>query len=282
MKHDRRVFMDRLFKYAVLVVAGLALFPLLHIAGSIIWLGGKVLLKAGPGFLYRMPPSPISNSLGGIGPSLLGTIVLMVLTTIIGLPLAFFTAVLAVEYPGSIVSKATSLITRSFIEIPTILVSMLVYTLMVIPMRSFSALAGALALAIVSLPYIYTHVENALASIPWTYREAAFSLGMTRLEALFNVFVGIARRGIIAGVLIGLAKASGETAPLLFTIGGSRHTYYRGLNKPIDAVPLLIYQFALTPYKVYHEVAWGASLILLAIYIAVFTALRSLVKEVEL
>lgn len=281
-RFDRRVIMDRLFKYLIVIVSLIALTPLFHIIVSIVIQGGSVVLKAGVKFLYGIPPSPLSTSVGGIGPSLLGTLLLMAMTTAIGLPLSFFTAVLAVEYPNTIIAKVVSVLTRSFTEIPTILIGVLVYTIMVLPMGKFSAIAGALALALVSLPYMYTHIENALASIPWTYREAAYGLGLTRFKALHHVFVGIARRGIIAGILIGLAKASGETAPLLFTIGGNRHSYFQGLDRPIDAIPLLIYEFAQTPYKVYHEVAWGAALVLLLIYLIVFVSLRLLVKEVKL
>ena len=279
---NHRRIMDRLFKYFVTAISFIVFVSLFHIIISILIHGGSVILKTGIKFLYELPPSPLSTSIGGIGPSLLGTITLMILTTIIGLPLAFFTAVLAVEYPKSVVAKMVSVLTRSFIEVPTILIGMLVYTMIVLPMGSFSAIAGAVALALVSLPYMYTHIENALASIPWTYREAAYGLGLTKLKALFYVFIGIARRGIVSGILIGLAKASGETAPLLFTIGSSRHSYFQGLDKPIDAIPLLIYEFAQTPYKIYHEVAWGAALVLLTIYLVIFTSLRLLIKRVEL
>ncbi len=281
-KLDRRILIDKVFKFAVITVSLVVFIPLFHIIASIFVKGLNTILKAGVGFLYETPPSPISTSIGGIGPSLLGTLLLMAMSTAIGLPLAFFAAVLAVEYPQSIIAKIVGVLTRSFTEIPTILIGVLIYTVMVVPMGRFSALAGAIALALVSLPYMYTHIESALASIPWTYREAAYGLGLTKFKALFKVFIGIARRGIAAGLLIGLAKASGETAPLLFTIGGSKYSYFQGIDKPIDAIPLLIYQFAQTPYKIYHEVAWGAALVLVVIYLIVFASVRLLVKEVEL
>lgn len=281
-KLDRKIIIDKCFKYCIITISVLSLAPLLHIIFSVIIWGGKALFKAGIGFLYDLPPSPLSTRIGGIGPSLLGTFLLMILTTAIGLPLAFLAAVLAVEFPNSIIARVTSLLTRSFMEIPTILISILIYTIIVIPTGRFSAIAGAIALSIVSLPYMYTYIENSLASIPQTYREAAYALGLTKVKALFHIFVGIARRGIITGLLIGLAKASGETAPLLFTIGGSKHFYFQGLDKPIDAIPLLIYEFAQTPYSIYHEVAWGAALVLLLIYLAIFAILRLLVKEVKL
>ncbi|ABN70024.1 phosphate ABC transporter, inner membrane subunit PstA [Staphylothermus marinus F1] len=279
---SKRFVLDKLFKYIVITLSIIALTPLFLIIASIIVNGGNTLLEAGISFLYNLPPSPLSTSIGGIGPSLIGTLLLATTTIVIGLPLAFFTAVLAVEYPDSIIGRLVGVLTRSFVEIPTILIGVLIYTLMVIPMGRFSALAGAFALAIVALPYMYTYVERALSSIPWTYREAAYGLGLDKFKALIHVFIGIARRGIVAGILIGLAKASGETAPLLFTIGGSKYTYFRGLDQPIDSIPLLIYEFAQTPYEIYHRVAWGAALVLLLIYLVLFITLRAFVKRVEL
>ncbi len=281
-KLERRLIVDRAFSIIIVLSAMVALLPVFHIIGSIIMHGGSTLVKAGPSFLIEKPPSPLSNDVGGIGPPLLGTTILMLLTTIIGFPLAFLTAVMAVEYPRSIIARGTGLLIRSFIEVPTILISILIYTLLVVPMASFSVIAGAIALGIVSLPYMYTHIENALSSIPKSIREGAYGIGLTKMKALIHVFFGVAKRGIMAGLLIGLAKASGETAPLLFTVGGGRSSYFMGVDKPIDAIPLLIYDFVQTPYKLYHDVAWGAALILLAIYLGVFFSIRLIVKEVEL
>lgn len=279
---NSRKIIDHIFKYTVIIVSVIVLAPLFHIIVSVLMSGGLTIIRAGPSFFYETLPSPLSKTLGGIGPSLLGTFILTGLTIAIGFPLAFFTAVLAVEYPNTLISRVIGVLVRSLVEIPTILTGVLVYTILVIPMGRFSAIAGAIALALVALPYMYTHIESALSSIPRTYREAAYSLGITKFRALIHVFTGIARRGITAGLLIGLAKASGETAPLLFTIGGSRYSYFNGLDQPIDAIPLLIYEYAQTPYKIYHEVAWGAALVLLSIYLTVFVVVRTLVKEVEL
>ncbi|MCD6324110.1 MAG: ABC transporter permease subunit, partial [Desulfurococcales archaeon] len=242
--------------------------------------GSAALIKAGPEFLTSLPPSPISGGLGGIGPSLVGTLILMTLTSLIGLPVAFLIAVLAVEFPATLLSRAVNLVVRSFSGIPTVLVGIVTYSILVVPTRTFSLIAGVAALTIVSLPYIYVNIEAALSSIPRTYREAAYGLGLTRFQAVTKVFAGIARKGIITGLLIGLAKASGETAPLLFTIGGLRHVYFTGLLGPADAIPLLIYDFATSPYENYHKVAWGAALILLMLYIALFATFRSMVKGV--
>jgi len=167
-------------------------------------------------------------------------------------------------------------------EFPTILVGLFVMQILVIPMGSYSALAGALALAVVMMPYVAVYTEEALRGIPPTYREAAFSLGLTRFKVVFRVLVGMARKGILTGVLIGVAKVAGETAPLLFTAGGSSRIYFAGLDKPIGAIPLLIYNLVQQPYENYHEIAWGAAFLLMLIFLAIFLPIRLSLKEVKL
>ena len=282
METDKRIVLDKVFTAIIVMLAILALTPLIWIVSSVVINGVKAIVKAGIDILFKPPASPLSQSLGGVGPALIGTLILMALTTAIGMPIAFFTAVLATEYPHTILAKAVNIVIRTLLEVPTVLIGMFVYSLVVVPMGRFSAIAGAIALAIVLLPYTYTYIESALSSIPREYREAAFSIGLTRIRALMKVFVGIARRGILAGMLIGLAKACGETAPLLFTIGGSTRVYFTGIDQPIDAIPLLIYRYALTPYENYHALSWAAALILISIYLPIFVLAKVLVREVEM
>lgn len=269
-----RYFKDKLFKITVFLFALAGVAPLFAIISAIVVNGGKTILSVGPSFFYGLPSNPLSSSPGGIGPALVGSLILMFLSIIIGYPLAFMTAVLAVEFPESVFGRFIDVLVKSLLEIPTILIGILVYTLVVVPTGSFSAWAGAIALAIVILPYIYTHIENALRNIPVDIRLASYSLGLSKAKSVFYIFTSETRRGLLTAALIGLARASGETAPLLFTIGGNWFTYFQGLDKPIGAVPLLIYTYTLTPYTNYHEAAWGASLVLLTIYLCSFVVLR--------
>ncbi len=273
-----RYFKDKLFKITVFLFAMAGITPLFVIMSAIVVNGGKTILSVGPVFFYGLPSSPLSSSPGGIGPALVGSLILMLLSIIIGYPLAFMTAVLAVEFPESLLGRFIDVLVKSLLEIPTILIGVLVSSLLVVPTGNFSAWAGAVALAIVILPYIYTHVESALRSIPVDVRLASYSLGLSRAKSIFYVFTYEAKRGLLTAMLIGLARASGETAPLLFTIGGNWFTYFQGLSKPIGAVPLLIYTYTLTPYTNYHEAAWGASLVLLMIYLSLFAVFRRLSK----
>jgi len=134
----------------------------------------------------------------------------------------------------------------------------------------------------VMMPYVAVYTEEALRSIPSTYREAAFSLGLTRFKVVFRILMGMAKKGILTGVLIGMAKVAGETAPLLFTAGGSTRIYFAGLDQPIGAIPLLIYSLVQQPYENYHQIAWGAAFVLLLIFLGIFLPIRLSLKEVKL
>lgn len=168
------------------------------------------------------------------------------------------------------------------IEFPTILVGVFVMQVVAVPMGTYSALAGALALAIILTPYVAVYTHEALREIPSTYREAGFSLGLTRAKVVFRILAPMAKRGILTGVLIGMAKVTGETAPLLFTAGGLYESYPTSITKPVGAVPLLIYQLVQSPNPADHATAWGASLVLLLIFLGIFIPIRLSLKEVRL
>ncbi len=276
-----RMIKEKIFLVSIAVLTFLAILPLFHIIYSVIVDGLPVLIKGGWGFITGTLAPP-GDGLGGIGPAILGTFILTFLASLMGLPIALLTGIYAAEYPNSILGKLTRTLLMIMMEFPTILVGLFVMEIAVIPMGSYSAIAGALSLAIVMMPYVAVYTEEALREIPQTYREAAFSLGFDRFKVVFRVLMGMARKGILTGVLIGMAKVAGETAPLLFTAGGLTRIYFAGLNKPVGAIPLLIYDLVQQPYANYHEIAWGASLLLLIIFLAIFLPIRLSLKEVKL
>ncbi len=276
-----RMIKEKIFLVSIAVLTFLAILPLFHIIYSVIADGLPVLIKGGWGFITGTLAPP-GDGLGGIGPAIVGTFILTFLASLMGLPIALLTGIYAAEYPNSILGKLTRTLLMIMMEFPTILVGLFVMEIAVIPMGSYSAIAGALSLAIVMMPYVAVYTEEALREIPQTYREAAFSLGLDRFKVVFRVLMGMARKGILTGVLIGMAKVAGETAPLLFTAGGLTRIYFAGLNKPVGAIPLLIYDLVQQPYANYHEIAWGASLLLLIIFLAIFLPIRLSLKEVKL
>ncbi len=250
---------------AVLVaLACIALLPLLHIAVSVFAQGASTIMKSGlPEFLLGTPHPMNPADPGGIGPALEGTLIILALSLCITIPVALNTSIFIAEFKGTGISRAALLLSLLLVEFPTILVGLYIYSVVVEPMHRFSLLAGALAVSIVMLPYMVVEMSEALKSIPRELREAAYSLGASRFKTVYRILLGAAKRGILAGILLGAAKAVGETAPLLFTLYGAFNTYPRSILDPGAAVSLLIYEYAWQPSPGFRELAWGAALVLL-------------------
>lgn len=278
---DVREIKERIFVITSIALGLIAVLPILHIILSVFLNGLPVLMSRGLSFLIEPPPPP-GRGIGGIGPSLVGTFMLALISSLIGVPLSFASALFAVEFPENPIARGVRTLSKALLQIPSILVGMLIYTLLVVPMGKFSMLAGSLALAIMMIPYVTTYVEEALESVPKTYREAGYALGFKRTQVVFKVSVSIARRGILTGILIGFAKVTGETAPLLFTVGKQRQSISLNPLDYSDSISLLIFDFVQTPYNNWHSVAWGAALVLTLIFLAIFLISRSLTRRVVL
>ncbi len=276
LKYNPRKIKEQLFLIAIGALTLLTILPLLHIIYTVVSKGLPPILDAGPIFITG------TLSEGGIGPAIMGTFIITFIASLIGLPVAFLAGVYAYEYPESRIGKLTYMLLQIMLEFPTILVGVFVMEIVAIPMGSYSALAGAFALSIIMMPYVAVYTKEAMRQIPFTYREAAFGLGVSRFRAVFSILVPVSKRGILTGVLIGMAKVAGETAPLLFTAGGLYESFPQSLDKPVGAIPLLIYTLIQSPSQSAHAMAWGAALVLLLIFLAVFIPIRMSLKEVKL
>lgn len=279
---DLRDIKERAFMFVAIISGLIAILPIVHIILSVLERGLPVILASGFGFLTDPPPPPGSGSIGGIGPSLVGTFMLTLMSSLIGVPLSFASALFAVEFPENPIARGVRSLSKALLQIPSVLVGMLMYTLVVVPMGRFSMLAGSLALAVMMIPYVTTYVEEALENVPKTYREAGYALGFKRTQVVFKISVGIAKRGIMTGILIGLAKVTGETAPLIFTVGKQRQSISLNPLDYSDSVSLLIFDFVQTPYRNWHSLAWGAALVLTLVFLTIFLISRSLAKRVVL
>ena len=281
--YTRRKIKDAVGRLLIALIGLFALFPLLHIFISIAYNGVRVIVATGVVEFLTSIPNPVNpGNPGGIGPAILGSLVLAVMATAIAIPIALNTAIFVSEFRGSPASRLTILLSLLLVEFPTILVGLFVYAVVVEPMKRFSLLAGSIALALVMLPYIVAQASEALRQIPRDLREAAYSLGLSRLKTVYRLMLGMTRRGILVGVLIGLAKALGETAPLLFTVYGAFNTYPQSILDPGAAIPLLIYIYAQQPGEGYQALAWGAAFILLVMVTSIVLAAKKLVPRVHL
>ncbi|NPA05304.1 MAG: phosphate ABC transporter permease PstA [Crenarchaeota archaeon] len=262
---------------AILALAGIALLPLIHITVTVIAQGASTIAKTGLLEFLTGTPHPMNpRNPGGIGPAIEGTLIILALSLCITIPIALNTSIFIAEFKGTPISRTALLLSLLLVEFPTILVGLYIYSTVVEPMHRFSLLAGALAVSIVMLPYMVVEMSEALKSIPRELREAAYSLGASRFKTVYRILLGAAKRGILAGVLLGAAKAVGETAPLLFTLYGAFNTYPHSILDPGAAVSLLIYEYAWQPTPGFRELAWGAALVLMAMVALLIAAARIL------
>ena len=254
----RRILQDRIFQGTVLFFAMIALAPLFLILFTILRKGISSLNLT---FLTTLPAPPGEEG-GGIVNALAGTGIMVALATAFSLP----PAVLAGIYLAEERERPLAKMVRGGLEIlqgvPSIVVGILIYLWVVRVTGFFSALSGALALAMMMLPVITKSVEETLLLIPHSLKEASLALGVSYSRTIFKVLLPAGMAGILNGILLGVARVAGETAPLLFTAFGSP---FMNLNplKPMSSLPLIIFNYASSPYPQWHDLAWGASLILI-------------------
>jgi phosphate transport system permease protein len=252
-----RLYKDKIFKGAVILLSFLSIMPMLFIFYFIFRNGMSVINWE---FLISLP-KPVGETGGGISNAILGTGILIVLSCALSVPLGIMAGIFLSEYRESKLSYFVRLAVEVLQGIPSIVIGIIAYVWLVIPMRGFSAISGAIALGIMMLPVIIKSTEETLKLIPYHLKEASLALGVPYYRTILKVILPAGISGILTGILLSIARITGETAPLLFTAFGSP---FMDLNilKPINSLPLLIFNYATSPYPEWHTFAWGASFIL--------------------
>jgi phosphate transport system permease protein len=256
----RRHATDQLMTVLLMAAAVVAVVPLILVLAYVLIQGLPAIDLT---FLTR-PPAPAGFPGGGIAPAIVGSIIMVGLGTLIGTPIAILAGIYIREYAGSRWATVIRFVVDVLAGVPTIAVGLFAYGLIVVPMGSFSAIAGAVALAIIILPIVARVTDEILALVPGAVREAALALGIPPWKTIVRVVLPAARAGIVTGVLLGLARIAGETAPLIFTALGNERMNI-ALTDPTDALPLRIWVYATGPYDSWHVQAWGAALLLIAL-----------------
>ena len=218
-------------------------------------------------------PKPTGESGGGMANGMLGSLVLITIASAIGLPIGIFGAIYLSEYGGTRFSQVIRFSADVLNGIPSIITGMVAYTLIVVPMQGFSALAGAVALALIMIPIVLRTAEEQLKMVPNSLREASLALGVPLWRTTFKVTLRSAMKGVVTGVLLAAARIAGETAPLLFTALGNMF-WSRKLTEPIAAMPLQIFNFAISPYEDWHRLAWAGALVLVTLMFTLSLATR--------
>jgi phosphate transport system permease protein len=242
-------------------VAAFAVVSVLFlILGYLVYYGGRSLNWN----FFTQLPKPVGETGGGMANAIVGSAKLLFLAALIGLPIGLLGGVYLAEFGGKTFGFVVRYTTDLLNGVPSIIMGIFAYSLVVVPMRHFSTLAGGVALGIMTIPISLRSTEEFLRAVPVSLREGAMALGSNRWKTIATVVLPAARGGIITGMLLALARVAGETAPLLFTAFGNQF-WSPGWNQPISSLPVVIYTYAISPYDDWHRQAWAAGLILLGL-----------------
>ncbi|MEK9144882.1 MAG: phosphate ABC transporter permease PstA [Elusimicrobiota bacterium] len=264
----RRLAGQAFFAWTALC-ALLACSILFVILGYIAWQGAGALDFS---FLTRLP-KPVGEKGGGIANAIVGSAKVVGLAALLGLPLGAAGGLFLGEHPRSRLSFWVRYAADAINGIPSILIGLIVYTLLVLPMKRFSALAGSAALAVIMTPIVLRNTEEFIRLVPDSLREAGLALGIPRWKVTLFIVLPAASKGILTGCLLAISRAAGETAPLLFTAFGNRY-WDNGWFEPIATLPMAVYTYAVSPYEDWHRQAWAAALILILFVLALNAASR--------
>lgn len=260
-----RKFKNRLFFFLCLLCVVIAIVPLLSILYEVIVRGAPQLSLQ---FLT-------ANGLqGGIGPAIQGTLIIIGLTSLIGIPVGILSGVYLAEFGNNKYASALRTVNNVLTEFPSIVVGITAFTIIVVGIiGTFSPLAGAVALSFILIPIVARTTEESLKLVPDSVREALLALGVHRWRTILSVILPTARSGLVTGTLLAVARIAGETAPLLFTILGNSY-FFQGFNQPMDALPLRIFLDSRQPSAQIQAQGWGGALVLILIVLTLNIGVR--------
>jgi phosphate transport system permease protein len=216
---------------------------------------------------------PVGEVGGGMRSEIIGTLILVALGSIIAVPIGLMAGVFLVEFSPPKAAYAIRFVADILAGVPSIVVGVFAYAILVRPMHSYSALSAGVALAIIMVPVVARTAEESLRLVPNSMREAALALGITRWRSMVGVIIPGALTGIVTGIMLAVARIAGETAPLIFTALGSQFGF-QGLLKPIGALPLQIYNYALSPYPDWQQQAWAGAFLLILLVLGISILVR--------
>ena len=249
-------FMFSLTGVCALITVGALFF----ILGYLVWHGGSSLNWT---FLTHLP-TPVGEPGGGMANAIVGSAKLLLLASLFGIPVGFLGGVYLAEFGGQVFSAVVRYTADLLNGVPSIVMGIFAFTIVVLPMKHFSTLAGSLALGVMMIPIAVRSTEEALRTVPMMLREGALALGASKWKTIATVAVPAARKGIITGIVLDIARVAGETAPLLFTAFSNRF-WSPGWNQPTASLPVMVYTYAISPYDDWHRQAWAAGLVLLSL-----------------
>jgi phosphate transport system permease protein len=265
----RRRWINRLMLGLSSVAAGVAILLLIIILGYIVFKG---IAYINLDFLTHTA-KPAGEVGGGMRNEIFGTLILIGLASVIALPVGLMTGIFLSEFGGPKVASVIRFVADILAGVPSIIVGVFIYAIVVRPLHSFSAFSAGVALAVIMIPVVARTAEEAMRLVPNSLREAALALGITRWRAVVGVIVPGAITGIVTGIMLAIARIAGETAPLIFT-GFGNFFGFQGLDNPIAALPLSIYRYAISAYPDQNQQAWAGAFILVMLILVISIIVR--------
>lgn len=246
-----------------------AVLILFFILGYLVYNGGRYLNL---NFLTKLP-TPVGEAGGGMANAIVGSGKILLIASLTGIPVGLMAGIYLAVFGGVTFPMLVRYTTDLLNGVPSIVIGIFAYTIVVLPIHHFSALAGGVALGIMLIPIVVRSTEEFLRAVPQTLLEGAMALGVSRWRGVATVVLPAAFRGIATGILLSLARVAGETAPLLFTSFNNRY-WSTGLNQPTASLPVMIFTYAISPYDDWRRQAWAAGFVLLAMVLIVNTSAR--------
>ena len=266
---EKRLLIDKVVRCVVFSCVVIAIIPLGSILIEVFRNGITAISYE---FITQVPGS-IGTGDGGIGPAIQGTLIIIGLASLIGIPIGVMSGIFLSEFGNNRLANAVRFFTDVFMEFPSIVLGIFAFLIIVLILGHFSVWAGAFALALIMFPIITRTSEESLKMVPMTYREAGMALGLKKWVVTMRIVLVAAKSGLVTGILLSVSRISGETAPLIMTILGSSQ-FFSSLDVPMDALPLRIWRLSLLPYDSAQMQGWGAALVLIIIILAINLGVR--------
>ena len=266
---EKRLLVDKIVRIIVLACVIVAIIPLGSILVEVIRNGAAALSIE---FLTEVPGA-VGSGEGGIGPAIQGTLIIIGMASLIGVPIGVMSGVFLSEYGNNKIAKSVRFFNDVFMEFPSIVIGIFAFLVIVLVLGHFSVWAGAFALSLIMFPIVARTTEESLKMVPMTIREAGMALGLKKWVVTMRIVITAAKNGMITGILLSVSRIGGETAPLIMTILGSSQ-FFSGFDVPMDALPLRIWRLSLLPYDSAQMQGWGAALVLILIILAINLGIR--------
>jgi phosphate transport system permease protein len=271
-RYRTRIIIDKLVSVFAIICIVAAIIPLGSILIEVVKIGASAISLE---FLIA-PQGSIGSGKGGIGPAIQGTLIVVGLASFIATPVGVLTGIYLSEFAGNrIFPSAVRFLNDMLTGLPSIVIGIVGYVTIVLAIGSFSVWAGAVALSIIMIPIVVRVTEETLKIVPYSLREGGYALGISKAKITMNIVLTTAKSGVLTGIVLGIARIAGETAPLIMTILGTS-LFFSTLTGPVDALPLRIWRLASQPYESAHSFGWGAALVLILMVLGLNIGLRLL------